>query len=343
MKNIFKQSEGWATPSGKNKFKKAVISLTAYYTFGVFVVLAIFNLLVYFLFANSIHDENYEADDNYSLQENFKEINEIRLREIQDNLINILLISDAAMLILAIAVSYELSKKTLAPLEEAYKKQARFVADAAHELRTPLAAMRAGSELMLRSDRTAGEYSKFIKEYLEEVKRLTALSNDLLSLARNGHRDIGAASRVDLSDICKKQTEMMRAYAGENNISIETKIEDGLSIIGNKDDLARLLSNLVKNAIDYNKPSGMVIVSLARKEKEAILSVEDTGIGIDKEDLPHIFERFYKASSSRTQNSSGTGLGLAMVKEIVEAHKGLVRATSIPGKGTEFEVILPLA
>lgn len=343
MINIFKPYEGSATPSGQNDFRKAVISLTAYYTLGVFAVLVMFNLLVYFLFANSIRYAEHEEAEEYSISEGFEAMDEARTQAIQDDLAKILLISDVWILILAVVVSYGLSRRTLAPLEQAHQRQARFIADAAHELRTPLAAMKAGSEVMLRSNRTIPEYAKFINEHLEEVNRLATLSDDLLFLAHDGRKADGAMSEVDLSEICRKQIDMLGAYAAEKDVATRIDVEDGVFIIGRKDDLVRLVLNLLKNAIDYNKQGGLVILSLRKKGKKARLLIEDSGIGIAKEDLPYIFERFYKANDSRSRNSSGAGLGLAMAKEIIEKHGGAITVNSVPGKGSVFEVVFPVA
>lgn len=341
MKNILKQLGVSATPSNQNNFKKAVILLTTYYTVGVFIVLAIFNIMVYGLFVNSLQIKDSESGEKSLLQNYPNGSEEGRIKEMQDNLANILLISDAIILILTLIVAYISSKRTLAPLEESYKRQTRFVADAAHELRTPLAVIKAGSEVILRNSRTTDEYEKFIKESLEEVERLTKLSNDLLFLAHNNNKKVNLTSKVSLSLICKKQIETMRVYASTKNITIKDFVEDDLVILGNREDLVRLVINLLKNAIDYNKKEGEVKVTLRKRNDKIALSIEDNGIGIKKEDLAQIFERFYKADNSRTQNSSSTGLGLSIVKEISDEHKGIIEVYSNIDKGTTFIVIFP--
>jgi signal transduction histidine kinase len=332
---------GWVTPSNQSNFKKAVIVLTAYYTIGVFVVLLIFNMMVYFLFTKSFpSNENTNKEHSIIiLKENANE--EEGIKEIKDNLFNILLTSDAMILVLAFIVAYILSKKTLTPLEESYKKQTRFVADAAHELRTPLAVMKAGSEVILRNKRSESEYIRFINECLEEVERLTTLSNDLLFLAQNNIKKENQMSEVALSELCKKQIEIMQAYSAAKNIKIKDSIKNNLYIFGNKDDLLRLIINLLKNSIDYNIEGGSVNFSLIKKDEKVILEIEDTGLGIKSADITHIFERFYKVDNSRTQNSSGTGLGLSIVKEIVDEHLGLIEVESTINKGTKIRVIFP--
>ena len=341
MKNIFKQFVVWATPSDQSKFKRAVITLTVYYTILVFIILAIFNLMVYGLFTNSIRMGDNEAAERTLLREHASRLGESGIQEMQDNLLNILLYSDVMILLFTLVISYISSKKTLAPLETAYKKQTMFVANAAHELRTPLAVMKAGSEVILRSKRNIDEYEKFIKESLDEIERLTILSNDLLFLAHNSKKKVGLISKISFSEICKKQIEIMKAYALTKSIKINDSIENDLMVNGVKDDLTRLIINLLKNAIDYNKKEGQVTLSLKRKGNNIILSIEDTGVGIKENNIPYIFERFYKTDDSRTENSSGAGLGLSIVKEIVDEHNGLIEVHSKINIGTIFIFTIP--
>jgi signal transduction histidine kinase len=341
MKNISKQFAGWDTPSNQSSFKKAVILLTIYYTTGVFIVLAIFNIMVHGLFINSIR-----IGDNEKIEKIDRRITSIRRKEsiekeMQDNLLHILLFSDVIILIITLFVAYISSKRTLRPLEEAYKSQSRFVADAAHELRTPLSVMKAGGEVILRNERSKDEYKKYINESLEEVDRLTTLSNDLLFLASNNKKKINTNLKVNFGELCKKQIEIMRVYADTKNVKIKDTIQDNLVTEGKKEDLTRLIINLLKNAIDYNIHEGQIIISLKKKGGKMILSIEDTGIGIKREDISQIFERFYKADNSRTQNSSSTGLGLSIVKDIIKEHNGQIEVNSQINKGTTFIVTLP--
>ncbi len=341
MKNILKQLEGWATHSAQSDFKKAIVTLTAYYTMGVFIVLFIFNIMVYSLFVNSIKTGDDKKIESPTRQDNSEELKEDETKELQDNLVNILLISDAMILIITVIVAYMSSKKTLAPLEESYKKQVRFVADAAHELRTPLAVIKAGFDVTLRQERRPEEYIKFIKESLEEVKRLTNLSNDLLLLVKDKGREVNYNTEVFLDEICNKKADMIKPYADLKNITINKDIERNITIKGNDEDLTRLIINLLKNAVDYNKKDGTVLISLKKENDKVVLIIKDTGIGISREDSKHIYDRFYKVDSSRSDNSSGTGLGLAIVKEIVDGHFGSIYMDSEIGKGTVFKVILP--
>lgn len=338
MKNIFKQFAELVTASKQSDYNKAIIKLTSYYSAGVFIILIIFNVLVYGLFINSIHDETNERREHAPFEVEIEELEESQITELQDDLVSILLISDAIIFIIALITAYIISKRTLEPLEKAYAKQKRFVADAAHELRTPLAVMQAGSEVALNNTRTESEYRNFIKEFLEEVKRLTTLSNDLLFLASSNNENLQSFSKISLSEICKKQIHSIKPYSDIKNILIENKIEDNIFIKGKNDDIIRLLVNLLKNSIDYNKENGSVSLALKKINSNTVLSIKDTGIGIKKENIPYIFDRFYKADNSRVNNASGTGLGLAIVKEIVNEHNAIIKVSSTLGQGTIFEI-----
>ncbi len=343
MKTILKRFEALATNSRANNFKGAVIRLTAFYTLGVFLILIVFNTLVYGLFLEGIEHELHEDTDIVELYDATKN-EKYETEEIAEDLLNVLLVSDAVILVLTIVVSYLLARRTLAPLGESYQRQKRFVADAAHELRTPLAVIKAGSEVLLKSDRTIDEYQKFIAESEEEVERLITISNDLLFLTQNKEVVSDTCERFSFSQICEKRAQAFQAYAQTKHVSLTTLIEDHLYMRGRQDDISRMVLNLLKNAVDYNKPDGTVRIELKKKDAHVILSIQDTGVGIESKDIPHIFERFYKADSARVQShSSGSGLGLSIVKEIVSDHKGTITIESVLGKGTVCIVTFPCA
>ncbi len=332
----------WATPSKQSEFRRATLVLTSYYTAGVLVILLIFNIIVYGLFVTNIHTIQEKEFEQYEIYEDEQfEAGELRMLTLKDDLIFILLISDAIILLITLLLAYFLAKLTLAPVELAYQKHERFVSDAAHELRTPLAVIQAGSQVILRKKRSVDEYINYIQESLDEVKRLTILSNDLLFLARSNQKQIKHQSLVSFSEICTKQIKAMLPYAQTKKIELKNKISENVVIRGNESDLIRLVVNLLKNAIDNNKVNGSVTIALEQRVASIVFTVKDTGIGISKKDLSLIFERFYKADNARTRNSTGTGLGLAIVKEIVDEHFGSISAKSTLNKNTIFRVVFP--
>jgi signal transduction histidine kinase len=146
---------------------------------------------------------------------------------------------------------------------------------------------------------------------------------------------------ISLSELVIKQVEAMHSYAETKKVSLDASIEENVSIKGSYDDLVRLVINLLKNAVDYNKEHGNVLIILAKTDHKAVLTIKDTGIGIATHDTSRIFERFYKADNSRTQNASGTGLGLAIVREIVDEHQGSINVSSVLDEGTTFMIEMP--
>jgi two-component system, OmpR family, sensor histidine kinase CiaH len=341
MNTIYKQLEELVTNLKANNFRGAVLRLTAYYTVGVFCILLTFSFLVYGLFLFGTEHEFLEQED--ARTETWEQRETEAFREIQDDLFDVLLFLDLVFLLVSIVVSYLLAQRTLAPLSASYQRQKRFVADAAHELRTPLSVIKAGSELLLQHERDSGQYKKFIGESLEEVNRLITLSNDLLFLAQSNESKRGLPTEFSLSEVCTQQVSLILPYAQKKNIAINTDIVQSVLMSGRMGDMARLVLNLLKNAIDYNTEGGSVTLSLTKNASEAVLIVRDTGIGIDAKDLTHIFDRFYKADSSRTQSEEmGSGLGLSMVYEILLDHQGTVTVESKRSEGTTFTLRFPL-
>ena len=263
----------------------------------------------------------------------------------QNRLEAILLIVDGLIVVLTGGMSYYVAGKTLRPVADAYAAQKKFVADAAHELRTPLTVLRTGAETVLNEGGSKEEYEKYIRDSLEESECLTGLVNDLLFLARG--KDLRKAEQVklDFGLIARQQAEFMRPYARMKKVRISYVNGENANcfVKGNPDQLKRLLNNLIKNAIDYNREEGAVDISLNGDSKQMVLRVANTGGGIDSAEIPNIYERFYKSDAARARATGGSGLGLSIVREIVEAHKGKIDIKSKPEVGTEVFVSFPAA
>ncbi len=228
-------------------------------------------------------------------------------------------------------------------LEAAFERQARFTADASHELRTPLTVLRSQAQLALSRPRSAEDYRKTIEECLRAAERMTALVEGLLTLARAdaGKLDL-RREPVDLKSVTTDAVSQLRPLADGLGISVTVKLAP-VQVQGDAGRLGQVITNLVANAIRYNRPGGKVRVRLADTDGEAVLKVDDTGFGIPDADQPHIFERFYRVSKDRSRLSGGSGLGLAISKSIVEGHGGTISFTSAMDKGTTFEVRLGAA
>jgi two-component system, OmpR family, phosphate regulon sensor histidine kinase PhoR len=217
-----------------------------------------------------------------------------------------------------------------------------FVTNASHELKTPAAAIQASAETIREAARDDPDVVPRFAEQLErEAIRLSRIVADLLDLSRL-ESGFEAADVVRLSDLVREETARSADRAAELGLDLSLEAGDGLVAAGSARDLTLLVRNLVDNAIQYTRPGGQVRVSLAAEDGEAVLRVRDTGIGIPSRDLPRIFERFYRVDRARSRETGGTGLGLSIVKHVAENHGGSVKVTSELGRGSEFEVRLPI-
>jgi heavy metal sensor kinase len=233
----------------------------------------------------------------------------------------------------------------LGRLEDAFKKITQFTADASHELRTPVAVMRTRTELSLRKARSAEEYRDVIAEVLAELEKTSALIDQLMFLAR---ADSGAEtlhfSATNVSEVLREACHQGSALAEAKQIGFQEQISrDSMWIRGDASSLRRLFLILIDNAVKYTPASGQVEVSLQRNDGYAVAQVRDTGIGISETDLPNVFERFYRADKARTRELGGVGLGLSIGRWITEVHAGTIEVHSSPGRGSIFEVRLPIA
>ncbi|MBI4300169.1 MAG: HAMP domain-containing protein [Chloroflexi bacterium] len=230
----------------------------------------------------------------------------------------------------------------LASLEEAYTTQQRFVADASHELRAPLAAVQANLELLYRQgDNLPGEERRaLVKAASNEANRMARLVADLLSLARADAGQRLEKRKVEVDRLLVEVYGEVRELA--KGIKLTICEIDQVSLLADPDRLKQLLLILVDNASRYTPTGGNVRLSLRKDDMAATLEVADDGIGISAQDLPHIFERFYRVDKARARDAGGTGLGLAIAKWIVEQHGGDVAVESTLGKGSTFTVRLPL-
>lgn len=225
-------------------------------------------------------------------------------------------------------------------LEESFERERRFTSDASHELRTPASVIMAQTEYTLEKERSAAEYREALEVVARQGKRMSALINDMLDYSR---MDLSAEryplAPLDLSALVR-ETAGALAPVGESPREYRSEIEDGLYAEGNEGLLTQLLQNLISNAYRYGDPAGRITVRLKKEAGRPVLSVEDDGPGIPKEEQEKIFERFYRGDASRSVQ--GTGLGLALVKKIAEIHGAAVELESEMGKGSCFRIIFPV-
>jgi two-component system, OmpR family, sensor kinase len=229
----------------------------------------------------------------------------------------------------------------LARLDSLFTAQRRFVADVSHELRTPLAAMQGNLEILDRGGLAHPDIAtETVTDMRRETARLIRMVNDLLLLAQSDARVQLRSEPVELDTLLLEVFRELRPLT--QGVTLRLGAEDQITVIGDRDRLKQALLNLGVNALQYTATGGYVTLSLERCGDYACLSVADTGIGIAETDLPHIFERFFRADQSRSRYSGGAGLGLSIVQRVAEAHHGHATVASIVGRGSTFAIWLPL-
>ncbi|MBN8560210.1 MAG: two-component sensor histidine kinase [Leptolyngbya sp. UWPOB_LEPTO1] len=270
------------------------------------------------------------------------------LREVDRRLAalqNMLLIGLPISVVLVGLSSWWLSGLAMRPVQQSYQQMQQFTADAAHELRTPITAILATIDSVLRMPTISETESREAFTTAErQVSRFLGMVKDLLLLSRlEQHTLTFQPQTLCLNDLMFDLIDEFTALAEVSNLALSEQIQTNkpLEIVADEDQIYRLLSNLVINAIRYT-PSGKVTLKLYQERDQAVIQVQDTGIGIAAEDLLHVFDRFYRVDSDRSRNSGGTGLGLAIAKAIVETHDGSIQVQSRIGSGSTFIVRLPL-
>lgn len=228
-------------------------------------------------------------------------------------------------------------------LDVSMRSARRFAADASHELQTPIAAMRGVVEACLRDDGRARNYAPVAADLLTEIERLSELVRDLrlLALAEAGHL-LETAVPIDLAALAGECCEIAQAIAEEKQIAVSVDVRDRPMVSGSALHLRRVVLNLTQNAIRYSRPDSSVSVSIGTDDGHAVLRVADHGCGIGPDDLPHIFEPFYRADPARARETGGTGLGLTIADQIARAHGGAIAVTSALDQGSTFVLSLPL-
>jgi signal transduction histidine kinase len=260
----------------------------------------------------------------------------------QQRIVGRLVLLNLGVLVVGGVASYWLARRTLQPIEGAMEAQKRFTADASHELRTPLAAMKTEIEVALRDPNLSTQDSKqLLNSNLEEIDRMSDLARGLLTLARSDKppRLVVVHAQKVMSEVVDRLSPLAKTH----KIAIKTELTP-LKVLADVKSVDCIMSILLENAIKYSPEGTSIIVSSAHHDGYALLAVKDHGYGIKPDDMPHIFERFYRADSSRSkQNVAGHGLGLSIAQKVAEGLHGHILVQSQPGKGSTFTLRLPIA
>ena len=259
-------------------------------------------------------------------------------------LIQIFILVGFISLVFLLIISIFLTNKSIEPIKETFDKQKQFIADASHELKTPLTIIKTNTSLLLsNAEDTIKNQSKWIKYIESQSDRMSELVNEMLSLAKlDVEENKLIISDINLSNIIENMLLTFDAIIFENKITLDTNINKNIMIKGNSDSIKKLFSILMDNAVKYTNKGGSISVNLITDKNKAKLIVKNTGDGIPKDKLDKIFERFYRADDSRDRETGGYGLGLSIAKSIVQQHKGKIYASSNLYKDSTFTVELPI-
>ena len=227
-------------------------------------------------------------------------------------------------------------------LQDSEAQRAQFVSDASHELKTPLASIKLLADTVLQNDMDQPTVKEFVSDIGNEADRLTRMTQKLLSLSRAESQESIAQEITYMKPTIDRVIRMLTGNAAQKDIHFDLAYKGDFPILIYEDDLYQIIFNLVENGIKYNRQGGKLFVHTYRDGDNAVLEVRDTGIGMPKEALEHIFERFYRVDKARSRSTGGSGLGLAIVRNMVERNLGTIQVTSIPDRGSVFTVSFPI-
>jgi signal transduction histidine kinase len=328
-------------------FHSAALRLTVWYLAIIMAISLLFSVALYRVSSNQLaenagHQIGYFdrilGPDEFN---NYSHLRQRQLDEDRDRLKGNLFVFNLLVLGLGGAASYWLARRTLQPIEDALNSRSQFAADASHELRTPLAAIQTENEVALRSPSlTKTKAIELLKSNLEEVAKLKTLSDGLLRLTAGQDRD--DFQKISVKNIVTPAIEKLAKTADQKKIRLVDNSKS-LFINGDPSSLIELISIFIDNSIKYSPAKSKVVVASKMEHKNVVVSIKDEGQGISPTDLPHIFDRFYRAEASRSKQTGGYGLGLAIARKIAEAHSGYIEVKSQPGVGSTFSVHLPRA
>ena len=232
--------------------------------------------------------------------------------------------------------------RMLERLDRAFRRQRQFTADGSHELRTPLTMLASQIDVALERKRTVADYEELLRSLRDDAARMTQLVGELLTLARaDAGQQLLNREQLDLGELVSGVVQAMQSLALQREVQLTEQAQPHVAVSGDQTRLSQLLINLVDNALRYTSAGGNVRVTVAERAGWAELRVEDTGVGIAAEHLPHLFQRFYRADPARARTDGGAGLGLAIAQWIAEAHGGQISVDSEFGRGSTFTVRLP--
>lgn len=329
-------------------FNTARIKLTAWYIIILMSVSIAFSIVIYR--GMSMEVERFAYLQRIRFERRFTELgippppfsDEEIIQDMKNHVVMVLLGINGVILVVMGGLSYFLAGQTLRPIQEMVETQDRFISDASHELKTPLTAMKSSLEVYVRDPKlTLSEAKSVLKDNINEVNRLQLLSESLLTLSESDIRS--SFTSVLLDDVVKQSIRLITHSADEKQIRIHATSFTDIAVKGDKAKLIELFVILLDNAVKYSEKNSEIFISKHVQKKGVEIHIQDEGCGIDENDLPHIFDRFYRSDSARKkQEVGGYGLGLSIAKKITEVHDGTITIASKLQKGTTVSLWIPI-
>jgi signal transduction histidine kinase len=319
-----------------DEFFIARLRLTFYYSLTAIVILGGSSVVLYNIILSNLSQSILEE----SILD--PQISQAIINRAQDILLSRFLTIDGIIIFFVIILGFLLTYKTLEPIKSNMQKQKRFIADASHELRTPIAVIISGLEVNLNNKKLdLISAKKTLEDTLEEMREFSKLSNSLLDISKYDTKIKIEYEPISVNELIKSIVEKNKNLAQIKKINIETKVESRVTILGNKIELGRVFFNVLDNAIKYTLPNGVITISDKIDSNKYILTISDNGSGIPKDILNKIFDPFFRGDLSRS--TEGAGLGLTLSKKIIENHNGTISIKSQIEKGTNVIISLPLS
>lgn len=339
-------------------FHSTRIRLTGWYLLIIMAISIAFSVVVYGILTRELNQ--FSRLQQIRIEQRFQDSNEGEvqlpvpppfplfdpelLEDSQQHIVSLLVFLNLGILVISGALGYFLAGRTLQPIETMVEEHNRFVSDASHELRTPLTALKSAIEVNLRDKKLdIAQVRTLLKQSILEVDKLEILSDNLLRLSQYESAPIQLRyTKVSIVKVADDAIQKISPLAKMKKVTIRSAVKD-ITIEAQPESLQELLVILLDNAVKYSKEKGVVELSARKTDGMMKITCADHGIGISAKDLPHIFDRFYRADTARTNTkTSGYGLGLSIAKQVVKLHHGTISAESVDKKGTIFTVSLPI-
>ncbi|MEI8143638.1 MAG: HAMP domain-containing sensor histidine kinase [Candidatus Berkelbacteria bacterium] len=324
-----------------SKFNLAYLNLVAYYILIVMAISISFSVVIYSISSSEIN-RGIGRQEMFMSGMPFSDFEQYRTSQLQESNTHLrvnLIYANLIILLLTGILGYFVAKRNMQPFEEVMELQQRFIADASHELKTPLTAMRSEIEVVLRDNKiTQADAKRILQSNLEEIEKLQYLAESLLQLARVENKVEIKREKLDLSNIVVSAYQKIESVANEKELRFNNSFDSAV-VRGDEGKLVELFTILLDNAVKYSPRKSNIEIAVKQIKNGSMVSIKDHGIGIKQSDLPYIFNRFYRVDQSRNkEKSNGYGLGLSIAKEIAESFGGKITVKSVAGKGSEFIV-----